>query len=283
MTVAVTAAVMGRGAAPARPCVRWHGGKWRLAPWIVGVFPRHSTYVEPFGGSGSVLLRKPRAALEVYNDLDGEVVNLFRVLRDRPDDLIPAIEATPFARAEFEAAFGPPADNPVERARRMLVRSHMGFSTAGTSAARASATGFRGRGVRAGTTPPTNWRTLPADLVAVVDRLRGVVIENMPALDLIAYHDAPETLFYCDPPYLHETRDKGVDYAVEMTDEDHADLLAALTGLRGRIVLSGYASEMYDRALAGWTRLERNARADKALARVEVLWLNFSPPQGVLL
>lgn len=266
--------------AVSRPPLRWHGGKWRLAPWIAEHFPPHKCYVEPFGGGASVLLRKDRSSLDVYNDLDGSVVALFRVLRDRPDDLIRQVEAMPFSRAEFDRAQDyklAPGDE-IDMCMRLLVRSHMGFSTAGTCGRGGhEKTGFRGRGIRAGTTPPENWRRFPPVLAQVAERMRGVVIESRPALDLIEAHDDPSTLFYLDPPYLPETRDAGADYKHEMTAQDHADMLAALIDVQGAVVLSGYASETYDQALTGWHRVERETHAEGARKRTEVLWMNFDP------
>lgn len=263
--------------APTRPILRWHGGKWRLAPWIIGHMPAHRVYVEPFGGAASVLLRKSRTNLEVWNDLDGEVVALFRVLREAPDALTALVEATPFSRVEFDLAqSGDPCGDDLERVRRLLVRSHMGFSTAGAAGRRGhSKTGFRGRGVRAGTTPPVNWMNLPPVIRDVADRMRGVVIENRPALDMMAAHDGPDTLFYVDPPYLPETRDGGGDYRHEMTAGEHEAMLALLRTIQGRVILSGYPSRLYDAALTGWTRIERVAMADGAHPRCEVLWCNF--------
>lgn len=266
--------------AVSRPVLRWHGGKWRLAPWIVSHFPAHQCYVEPFGGAASVLLRKNRASLDVYNDLDRSVVTLFRLLRDQPAELIRRIELTPFSRDDFDLAQDfslPPADD-VDLCIRLLIRSHMGFSSAG-SAGRGGhqKTGFRARGIRAGTTPPENWRRFPPILREVAERMQGVVIEQRPALDLIEMHDDPGTLFYLDPPYLPETRDAGVDYNHEMTAEDHTGLLATIRGLAGKVVLSGYPSDVYDAALPGWWRFERDTHAEGARPRTEVIWTNFDP------
>lgn len=267
-----------------RPPLRWHGGKWRLAPWIIGHFPPHKCYVEPFGGGASVLLRKSRSSLDVYNDLDEAVVTLFRVLRDRPDDLIRRVELTPFSRDDFDLAqdFDRPVEDEIDLCLRLLVRSHMGFSTAGTCGrGNREKTGFRARGVRAGTTPPENWRRFPPVLAEVAERFQGVVIDRRPALDLIEMHDAADTLFYLDPPYLPSTRDARADYNHELTEADHADLLERITRLAGRVVLSGYASALYDDALASWRRVERETQAEGARARTEVLWMNFDPSHQV--
>ena len=256
---------------PSRPVLRWHGGKWKLAPWIISHFPPHRVYVEPFGGAASVLMRKPRAQAEVWNDLDGELVNLFCVLRGASaETLVRALRLTPFARQEFESAYGE-TDDPVERARRMVIRSFMGFGS--NSVHRLS--GFRGNGIRAGTLPQYNWATYPDALQQIIERVSGVVVEHRDAVALMRQHDRRDALFYVDPPYVLSTRgDTHHDYAHELTNDGHAELLAFLAGLQGMVVLSGYPDALYDQALAGWRRVETLALADGARERTEVLWLN---------
>lgn len=263
---------------PTRPVLRWHGGKWILAPWVIAHFPKHQVYVEPFGGAASVLLRKERAYAEVYNDLDGAAVNLFRVLRsDRAAELVEALRLTPFAREEFAEAYTP-HDDPVEQARRLVVRSFMGFGSNGHN----RSTGFRANSNRSGTTPAHDWINYPDCLVAVIERLAGVVVESRDAKVVMAHHDGPETLHYIDPPYVFETRaDLAKDYAHELSDDDHAELLTFLRGLRGMVVLSGYPCGLYDDALADWRRVERKALADGAKERTEVLWINPAAAQAV--
>ena len=254
----------------ARPILRWHGGKWRIAPWIIGHIPAHDVYVEPFGGAASVLLRKTRSRLEVYNDLDGDVVNLFRVLRVAPDDLARSIAMTPFSRAEFDSAYVPDLD-PIERARRMLIRSHMGF---GSNAVHRKS-GFRAAGVRAGSLPVHNWCAMPEVIRDVSERFRGVVIEQRPAVDVLLAHDGPNTVHYVDPPYLMATRgDTRADYAHEMTEADHIALLACIRGLTGCVILSGYPHHLYDYTLSDWRRITRDVTADGAHRRTEMRWLN---------
>lgn len=255
-----------------RPLVRWHGGKWLLAPWIISHFPQHRIYVEPFGGGGSVLLQKPRSYAEVYNDLDRRIVNLFSVMRDeaKARRLIRAVELTPFAREEFELSYIAAPDDDIECARRLLVTCLMGFGTN----AHGRKSGFRSNSNRSGTTPAHDWRNYPSSLPAVIDRLRGVVVENRPAISVCLSHDSAETLHYLDPPYLPSVRDRGRDYEHELSVEDHVELLGAIKSLRGMVVLSGYASVLYDDALAGWSRFEKRAFADGARERIEVLWLN---------
>lgn len=266
---------------PSRPVIRYHGGKWRLAPWIISHFPPHRVYVEPFGGGGSVLMRKPRARGEVYNDLWNRVVDVFKVLRDPAlaADLARRLELTPFARAEFLGA-NPAAfetDDIVERARLTIVRAYLGHGSNSTD--ETQSTGFRSNSMRSNTTPATEWANYPRQISAFVERMRGVVIESRPAIDVLRGFDGPDTLHYVDPPYVHATRSNGNKYDVkqyrhEMTDEDHAALIAALQDLRGMVVLSGYAHPLYDEALADWRRIETVALADGALERTEVLWLN---------
>jgi len=263
-----------------RPVLRWHGGKWLLAPWIIGHLPPHRCYVEPYGGAGSVLIRKPRSYAEVYNDLDGDVVNLFRVLRsDRAQELVDALTCTPFAREEFDQAYEVSLD-PVEEARRLVVRSFMGFGSDGFN--REVKTGFRASSNRTGTTPARDWINLPSSLAAVIDRFRGVVIESRPAEQVCAAHDEPTTLHYLDPPYLPSTRSdksrKGGGayhaYRHEMTAEDHDAMLGWAQRLVGMVIISGYPSDLYDNRLAGWRRVYRDALADGARPRTEVLWIN---------
>ena len=255
-----------------RPALRWHGGKWMLAPWIIAQFPPHRVYVEPFGGAMSVLLRKERSYAEVYNDLDTRVVSFFRVLRDeaKAARLVHLIELTPFARAEFADTITP-CDDDVEDARRFAARSFMGFGSNGHE----RSTGFRANSNRSGTTPSHDWANYPDALRLTIARLRGVVIENRDAKAVMAAHDGPETLHYVDPPYVLSTRsDPTKDYAHELSDAQHADLLAFLQTLDGMVVLSGYPHPLYDAALPGWTRMEREALADGAAKRTEVLWIN---------
>lgn len=260
---------------PTRPVLRWHGGKWLLAPWIISHFPAHRVYVEPYGGAGSVLMRKPRSYAEVWNDLDGDAVNLFQVLRsERSQELVDGLRLTPFARAEFMEAYQISAD-PVERARRLVIRSFMGFGSNG----HARSTGFRSNSNRSGTTPAHDWTNYPESLEACVQRLAGVVIESKDALEVMRTHDGPETLHYVDPPYVHSTRaDLAKDYHTEMTDAEHGELLDFLNRLVGYVILSGYPSDLYDVTLAawGWHRIEKAALADGAAKRTEVLWINLA-------
>lgn len=264
-----------------RPIVRYHGGKWKLAPWIVSNFPEHRVYVEAFGGGGSVLLRKPRSYAEIYNDLDAEIVSLFRVARDHGPKLKEKLELTPFSRDEYLEAWYP-SEDPIKQARRTVIRSFMGFGSAAITLMRLpdnpgrgglAKTGFRSNSNRSGTTPAHDWKNYPDALSSIIKRLQGVVIENKDALSVIADHDSADTLFYIDPPYLPETRDKGQDYKFEMTKDDHIGLAECLNKVRGKVVLSCYQSKLYDDLYRGWIRHEKDAFADGARKRVEIIYI----------
>lgn len=262
-----------------RPALRYHGGKFRLAPWVMSFFPPHLCYVEPFGGAAGVLLQKPRAYAEVYNDLDGDVVNFFRVLRDPIDRaaLIDACIFTPYAREEFDLAWTPAGDS-IERARRLCIRAQMGFGSAGATK---GVTGFRVDTKRAYGTAQHDWAQYPAVIEAAGQRMRGVLIENRPGTDLMLQHDGPQTLHFVDPPYVFETRDRRAQtngcYRHEMDDADHGKLLEVLKSLQGMVVLSGYYTEMYDQQLIGWARYQTESRISAGRGtrlRTECVWLN---------
>jgi DNA adenine methylase len=267
--------------AATRPALRYHGGKWLLAPWVISHFPAHKVYTETFGGAASILIRKARSYAEIYNDLDGEVVGLFRVLRDQcaAEELSRLLRLTPFARDEFYQAYEA-IEDPIERARRLIIRSFMGFGSDGFNSA--IRTGFRAASNRSGTTPAHDWVNYCAALPRLIDRLSGIVIENRPAIEVMQQHDSDETLHYVDPPYLPETRSqksrrgkiKYHAYRHEMTPQEHGDLLTAIKALAGTVIISGYPSYLYDGHLGGWHREERRALADGARERTEVLWIN---------
>ncbi len=251
-----------------RPVLRYHGGKWLLAEWIISHFCPHRIYVEPFGGAASVLMQKQRSYAEIYNDLDGELVNLFRTIRERGDDLRRLLESTPFARDEFVLSYEK-TDDPIEQARRTMVRSFMGFG----SNSHNKKTGFRANSNRLGTTPAHDWKNYPEALPWMIQRLQGVVLENRPAVDVMKAQDSKGTLHYVDPPYVAATRDAGGDYRHEMTDDDHRGLVAEMLQLQGSVFVSGYRCELYNELFDGWDYVERASFADGARARTEVLWM----------
>jgi DNA adenine methylase len=267
------------------PAFRYHGAKFRISGWVHQHLPAHRTYVEPFGGAAGVLLTKMRSYAEVYNDLDGDVVNFFRVLQNHAlrEQLIEACHLTPYARDEFDLAFDESVE-PVERARRLVIRAQMGFGSAGATKGK---TGFRIDSQRAYGTAQHLWVKYPDGLAAIAERFTGVLIENRPAVEVMQQHDTPQTLHYVDPPYVHSTRvmqtGKAGYYRHEMDVSAHEELLAALLQLRGMVVLSGYRTELYDDTLAGWQRVETTARISAgrgSATRTECLWVSPSAAEA---
>lgn len=259
------------------PALRYHGAKFRLASWVMEFFPPHTCYVEPFGGAAGVLLQKERSYAEVYNDLDGEVVNFFRVLRDpeQRQRLIEACILTPYARAEFEFAWEQ-TDDPIESARRLCVRAQMGFGSAGATK---SSTGFRIDTKREYGTAQMLWKAYPEAITAAGERMTGVVIENRDAELVMQQHDSPSTLHFVDPPYLHATRVRPASggYRHEMDDDQHVGLLDFVQTLQGFVVLCGYPSDLYDSTLVGWDRYSTSARISSGRGtalREECIWIN---------
>ena len=259
--------------APSRPALRYHGGKFKMSSWIIDHFPEHVCYCEPFGGGASVLLRKPPAVLEVYNDINSLVVNFFCVLRERPAELIAAIDLTPYSREEFRLS-QQPCDDPLELARRFYVWSWQGRGRAGVQ--EPGGWRFMSRGSRI-PTPVGDWNNYD-HLWAVARRMKQVQIEHDDALKVIRRFDGAGTLFYVDPPYLQGTRGDRWDnsaYKFEYTDDQHKELATALLSINGMIVLSGYPNNLYDELLDGWHTVERRQAKDNgAKAATEVLWLS---------
>lgn len=265
--------------APTRPILRYFGGKWRIAKWVIANFPPHRVYCEPFAGAASVLLQKTRSYAEILNDMDGRIVNLFKIVRDRGDELARAIELTPFARAEYYAAHNPSPD-PFENARQTVILSFMGHGSDSLRPRRKS--GFRAKSYSNRVPAAHDWRNYPGCLPAIVERLRGVQIESMDALDCFTKFDGPDRLFYCDPPYPLSTRslnahDRG-GYQCEMTDEQHAAFLTAARAVQGFCIISGYDCPLYRDLLGDWRSVSTNAYADHAANRVETLWLSPNCP-----
>lgn len=255
--------------APRRPALRYYGGKWRLAPWIISHFPPHQNYVEPCGGAASVLLQKPRSPLETYNDLDGNVVNFFRVLRDQPDELIRKIRLTPWARAEYELSLEP-CEDVVERARRFLTAHWMSFACAGKSSDGSGSWRYC-----------RNYIAQPMELyhdglIGVAERFYQVQIEQLPALEIIARYDHPDGLIYFDPPYIGEERSHPDEYQFEWSDEDHIAAGGLLRQCAGYVIVSGYACDLYRDLyeVHGWKRVDKEAQTNSGGKRIESLWLS---------
>lgn len=257
-----------------RPVMRYPGGKYKLAKWVISHFPAHETYVELYGGAASVLMRKPRSIGEVYNDLDGDVVNVFRVLRNQEQaaELARLLALTPYANEEYRLAYEP-CDDPIEQARRMIFRSFAGH---GSDSVTRSKAGFRGHHKKdSGVTAAQEWVNFPCQIATFTKRLQGVCIEQRDAIKLVPIFDRAETLFYADPPYLKSTRSSSsVKYRCEMTDADHIVLADVLHQVQGMVIVSGYPSELYDQLYDGWRCVQKTHHAQNALKTTECLWLS---------
>jgi DNA adenine methylase len=257
-----------------RPMALHHGGKFKLRHWVIEHFPAHRVYIEPFGGMASVLLEKERADLEVLNDLDHQIVNLYRVMRDpvASTRLADELRLTPYAREEFDAAYAVCSD-PVEMARRYLVRAFMGFGA--NSATCPYKNGFRSKRPDF-KSPAYEFAAYPPHVEYFRERLAGVTIECKPALDVVERYDEPDALIYVDPPYMPETRiaSQTMSYRHEMTVVDHEILARTLRQAQGMVVLSGYRCDAYDEWFRGWTRVDRDCWAERAARRTESLWIS---------
>lgn len=251
--------------------LKYPGAKNRLAPWILSFIPEHKVYLEPFAGSLAFLLNKKRSHIETVNDLDGEIVNFFRVLRDTPEKLQRLLQTTPYSREEYINAFEP-CDDPAERARRFAVRCWMGFGCGNHYH-----NGFRSGQQSNSPNPAKAWARLPQTITLASERLRGVQIECMDALELIRRYNTEDVFIYADPPYLPDIR-KGYLYSEEMALDQHKELLQVLAGHPGKVLLSGYDNELYDSLLPGWHKVQKTTQAECGLHRVETLWMNYTLP-----
>lgn len=256
-----------------RAIAKYPGSKWSLADWIIGFFPEHHSYLEPFFGTGAVLFNKPRSNIETINDLDGNVVNLFECIRDNPIELARRIYMTPYSRAVYDKVFAEMPDDPFEKALNFYIRLNMGH-------------GFRTNGERVGwkkdvqgrerSYASQDWCNLPDKIMQAAERLRGVQIENRPALEVIERFNYANVLIYCDPPYVLKTR-HGKQYRCEMSDEDHEELLKLLQKHKGKILISGYDTELYQKYLCDWIRVERTTYSQVCSKKKEILWMNYEP------
>lgn len=257
--------------------LNYPGAKWGLAQTIVELMPKHRSYLEPFFGSGAVLFNKPLSAIETINDIDGDIVNFFTVLRECPQELAEKIALTPYSREVFDDAHENRGTDAFDKAYRFAIRSRMGhgFKTY-------QKTGFKiDVYARERSYCVDVWNKMPELLIEAAMRLKQVQIENRPALELIKKFNHDNVLIYADPPYLLNTRG-GKQYRCEMNEQDHMELLAALADHKGYVILSGYPSEMYDRELSGWHKIEKRSYNQNSDARTEVLWFNFDLPQQEL-
>lgn len=283
----------------ARTVLKYPGAKWAIADWIISLMPPHKSYLEPFFGSGAVFFRKPPSRIETINDLDGEIVNLFTVIREQPEALARAVAMTPYSREEYDRAWERLAgdahwrpeqgresqgcdvsqaneqsglcDDDVEWARLVLVKY---WQTHG-SCNRYKSGWKNDRAGREYAYAVKYWNQLPGWIMEAVGRLKEAQIEHMPAVEVIRRFRSPEVLVYADPPYVLQTRKQRM-YRVEMdTDAGHMALLEALKDHPGPVMLSGYDNELYNDLLLGWDKLQTTSQCEMGGKRVETLWVNF--------
>lgn len=266
-----------------RPIARWHGGKWRIANWIISHIPPHRFYVEPFCGAASVLLQKPRSKVEVLNDAYNRIINAFRVIRDHPEDLARALRFSPYAEEEYRRC-REESDDPIEDARRMIVLGHQSHGSTGACTG-GKRSGWR-RGVRQRTSSADEWADVWKQIEDWAERLRGCYIEHGDAFGIIARWESEETVIYADPPYLPEVRSrssgKGAYGPYEMSQERHVELSEVLRSFSGAVLISGYSCTLYDELYQGWTRVDHQAFADRGSPRTECLWLNPKAANSVI-
>lgn len=251
-----------------RPMLNYYGGKWNAAAWIIENFPKHTVYVEPFFGGGSVLLQKPRSKREIVNDLDDEITNLFKCARDHGPALKAILKYTPYARTEYENC-AELCKIPIEQARRTIVKSYMGIGDSITN----TNNGFR-QSKDANTCNAKSWTNYVDAFDELIERLQGVMIENRDYKKVMDYYDAPDTLFYLDPPYVRSTRNIKHTYTIDWTDEAHIELVEFLQDIKGMVVLSGYDSPIYESL--SWRKVHKDFTTNAKGSRTETLWINHA-------
>jgi len=250
--------------------LKYPGAKSRLAEWICSYIPAHEVYLEPFFGSGAVFFNKAPARIETLNDLDRNVVNYFKIIRERPGELASQLEMTPYSRDEYyRACENCPEDSDVERARKFAVRCWMGFGCSNLYR-----NGFRSSQQSKSPHITKEWRNLPERLFESSERILNAQIENLPAVEVIKRYNTSDVFMYVDPPYLHGTR-KNYLYRYEMEDTEHVDLLKLLLRHPGKILLSGYDNDLYNDMLSGWHKVHKKTQAEAGIPRIETLWMNY--------
>jgi DNA adenine methylase len=241
--------------------------------------PEAHHYCEPFAGSAAVLINRSPSPIETYNDIDGEVVNFFKMLRDFPEDLTRVIGLTPFSREEFYTAINGSIQGvtQLERARRFYIRARQtrtGLAQTATLGRWANCKNTSRAGMSG---VVSRWLGGVEALGEIGDRLLRVQIENRPALDVIRLYDSPQTLFYCDPPYLHETRGDSNAYGFEMIQDEHHQLSWALNRISGKAAISGYRCALMDKLYKGWRRFDADEKQCHSIKKMrqECLWMNY--------
>lgn len=259
--------------------LKWPESKWSIANKIIEIMPKHNIYLEPFFGSGAVFFSKTPCNTEVINDLDGEVVNLFKCIRDNTEELGKLIYFTPYSREEYKESYDRQGSD-IEKARQFLIRSNM--ARAGMQYYSSS---WRHAGPVLGATTKQrvtgDWNKVPERILEAAVRLKDAEIENTNALELIKKYNRKDCLMYVDPPYLLSTRRQRY-YNVEMTnDKEHEELISILKRHKGPVALSGYNSDLYNELLKGWSKVEIKTNAEQGKERIEVIWVNYEIPKQI--
>lgn len=256
----------------------WYGGKFSHLKWLIPLLPSAHHYCEPFAGSAAVLLNREPAPVETYNDLDGEVVNFFRVLREEPDELIRMIGLTPFSREEFYKSLQyDETVTRIEQARRFFVRARQVRTGLAQTASLGRWANCKNTS-RAGMSGViSRWLGSVKSLPEVAERLIRVQIENRPATEVIKLYDDKATLFYCDPPYPHGSRGDSKAYAYEMDDDAHKELASVLRECKGRVAISGYRCDLMDNVYSRWKRVDADQKMCHSIKkpRREAVWMNY--------
>jgi DNA adenine methylase len=257
----------------------WYGGKFSHLNWLLPLLPGCHHYCEPFAGSAAVLLNREPSPVETYNDIDGEVANFFRVLRNNKDQLVEAIGLTPFSREEFYHAISGmnECESDLERARRFFVRARQARTGLAQTASLGRWANCKNTSRAGMSGVVSRWLGSVEDLPQIALRFLRVQIENRPAIEVIKLYDDEDTLFYCDPPYVHETRGDKKAYEFEMTDEEHWELANVLRRCKGKVAISGYRCELMDDLYKGWKRIDASAKQCHSIKklRTEALWVNY--------
>lgn len=257
----------------------WYGGKFSHLDWLLPLLPEAHHYCEPFSGSAAILLNREPSPVETYNDIDGEVVNFFRVLRTSKGALIEAIGLTPFSREEFYFSLQTNGTklSDIERARRFFVRARQARTGLAQTASLGRWANCK-QTSRAGMSGVVSrWLGSVEALPEIAERLLRVQIENRPAIDVIKLYDDRRTLFYCDPPYLHSTRGDSKAYGFEMAEDEHRELAEVLRGVKAKAALSGYRNKLMDKLYKGWRRFDAPEKHCHSIKQVrqESLWMNY--------
>lgn len=257
--------------------LKYPGAKLKIADWIIQNIPSHSVYVEPFFGSGAVFFNKPKSEIETINDINDDVYNYFKVLREEPEELIKLLSFTPYSRTEYiESYKTKQSDTSVEKARKFCVRCYMGIG-----ASNRYKNGFRSSQTYGSPDVPKYWNKLPETIICASKRLKEAQIEHLDYKEILARYNTEDVFIYLDPPYVPDLRKKCI-YKNEMNIEEHEELLEIITKHPSKIMLSGYENPLYEKYLKNWRKLKTKNQVEGGLIKEEVIWMNYEDEQNTL-